>query len=300
MPDRHATEVLDRGFTVVEGAVGPDLRRALREAVTGLHGSPDTRGTSRFEGRLTRRTYNLLAKGDVFATAAVHPAVLGVVEAVLDEGCLLSCATAISIEPGEVAQPLHVDDGAYRLPRPHPVPLVCTTMWALDDFTAANGATVVVPGSHLDPHAPDPRGPAPAVEAVPIEMPAGSVAVYLGSLWHGGGANATDAPRHALALSYCAGWLRPQENQVLGVPTELLARSGEVLRRLCGYGVYNSSIGHLDKVRPAVALLPPPPGEADPITWDSPVVGPIRGLGPSGTSGDPGAPARDERAQNEP
>ena len=78
----------------------------------------------------------------------VHRNVLPVVERVLDPGCLISSLSSIDIRPGETAQPIHADDQLIPIPKPHP-PTVCNTMWALTDFTDANGATRLVPGSHL-------------------------------------------------------------------------------------------------------------------------------------------------------
>ena len=125
----------------------------------------------------------------------------------------LSAPTGIEIGAGEHAQPLHPDDAIYPWPRPHPE-LVVNVMWPLEDFTEANGATRVVPGSHrwVD-EIPTADTPTRAVE-----MPAGAALLYLGSLWHGGGANRTAQARLGVVLHYSAGWLRPVENHVLAVP----------------------------------------------------------------------------------
>ena len=136
-------------------------------------------------------------------------------------------------------------------------------MWALTDFTAANGATRLVPGSHLRADFPDYGGD---YETIAAEMSAGSVLVWNGSLWHGGGANATDERRIGIAMNYCAGYIRQQENQQLGLPPALVATFEPRLRRLVGYGVYNGLVGHIDKRSPEQVLL----GEgADRILWDA-------------------------------
>src|SRR5205814_940058 len=113
--------------------------------------------------------------------------------------------------------PLHADDQLIPLPRPH-VPIVCNSMWAITDFTDENGATRFVPGSHRDVAIPDPFGDTPTVAAL---MRRGSVLVYDGALWHGGGANRTGARRVGVAMNYCAGWVRQQENQQLGIPLDV-------------------------------------------------------------------------------
>src|SRR5690606_35243367 len=137
------------------------------------------------------------------------------------------------------------DDQLIPLPKPHP-PVVCNTMWALTDFTDENGATRLVPGSHRWPD-PDPRQ---RYETVPATMRRGSVLVWHGSLWHGGGANRTAERRIGHACNDCAGFIRQQENQQLGIPRAVAARFDDRLARLCGYGIYHGLIGHIDKRDP--------------------------------------------------
>jgi ectoine hydroxylase-related dioxygenase (phytanoyl-CoA dioxygenase family) len=248
---RHLREIEERGYTVLERVIEPDLIEALQGTLERI---ARERGigtcTNEFEGRETVRIYNLLACDDVFARVPVHPAVLPVVEGVLDDGCLVSSLSSIDIGPGETPQPIHTDDMVIALPRPHP-PLVCNTMWALTDFTEENGATRLVPGSHRFPGYPDLRSDHPSVAA---EMPAGSVLVWEGSLWHGGGANRTASRRVGIAMNYCAGYVRQQENQQLGIPVETVRRFPERLQRMVGYGVYRSLIGHIDKQDPRMLL----------------------------------------------
>ena len=140
-----------------------------------------------FEGRNTLRVYNLLAFGALYERIPVHPHVLPVIDGVLDPGCLISSLSSIAILPDETAQPIHADDQLIPLPKPHP-PTVCNSMWALTDFTEANGATRLVPGSHLWDHSPEYGKP---YDSIPAEMAKGSVLIWHGSLWHGGGANTT-------------------------------------------------------------------------------------------------------------
>src|SRR5581483_5534546 len=119
--------------------------------------------------------------------------------------CLVSSLSSISIGPGEDAQPIHADDQLIPIPKPHP-PTVCNTMWALTDFTEENGATRLVPGSHVAADNPQYGG---EYDTVAAEMPKGSVLVWHGSLWHGGGANRTaDQVRVGIAMNYCAGYIR--------------------------------------------------------------------------------------------
>jgi ectoine hydroxylase-related dioxygenase (phytanoyl-CoA dioxygenase family) len=216
---------------------------------------------NRFEGTKTVRIYNLLVYGKLYERIPVHEHVLPIVERVLDPGCLVSSLSSIAICGDEKPQPLHADDQLIPLPRPH-VPIVCNTMWALSDFTAENGATRIVPGSHRSPELPDYFG---RYDTVPAVMPKGSVMVYNGSLWHGGGANRTGARRIGVAMNYCAGYIRQQENQQLGIPREVAAQFAPRLQELVGYSLYNGLIGHIDKTHP-MALLGRQPETA--MVWD--------------------------------
>ena len=104
-------------------------------------------------------------------------------------------------------------------------------------------------------------------------MPKGSVLVWHGSLWHGGGANRTDERRVGIAMNYCAGYIRQQENQQLGMPADAgRARFSPRLRELVGYGIYNGLIGHIDKRDPADAAARR--RRRLRMVWDASVTGP--------------------------
>jgi ectoine hydroxylase-related dioxygenase (phytanoyl-CoA dioxygenase family) len=259
----HVKDVAEQGYTIVEDAIDPALVDELLGALDRLERFLDVQPSpNSFEGHRTLRIYNLLAYDDVWQRVPVHSNVLPVVDEVLDPGCLISSLSSINILPGETAQPIHADDQLIPIPKPHP-PTVCNSMWALTDFTEANGATRIIPGSHLRDHNPDYGTP---YDSVAAEMPKGSVLVWHGSLWHGGGANTTDTPRIGVAMNYCAGYVRQQENQQLGLTREKAATFEPRLRQLVGYGVYNMLIGHINKQSPEQLLL----GEQVPSTmvWD--------------------------------
>jgi ectoine hydroxylase-related dioxygenase (phytanoyl-CoA dioxygenase family) len=247
---RHVEAIARDGFTIVENAIAPDLVDALAATLARLERELDARpAMNGFEGHRTVRIYNLLAHDPVFAQVPVHASVLPIVEGVLDEGCLISSLSSIAIDPGERAQPIHADDQVIPLEKPHR-PIVCNSMWALTDFTEANGATRLVPGSHRKPN-PEYGG---AYETIAAEMPRGSVMLWDGALWHGGGANTTDARRTGIAMNYCAGFIRQQENQQLGLSPDLVRGFEPRLQELVGYGVYRGLIGHIDKSSPAQRL----------------------------------------------
>ncbi len=246
----HLEAVRRDGFTVVKAAIEPGLVEALSEALARLERDLDAApAANAFEGRHTVRIYNLLSHGAPFDQVPVHASVLPVIEGVLDPGCLISSLSSIAIDPGAVAQPIHADDMVIPLDKPHR-PIVCNSMWALTPFTAANGATRLVPGSHLRGN-PEYGG---AYETIAAEMAPGDVLVWDGALWHGGGANTTGERRTGVAMNYCAGFIRQQENQQLGLDPQLVRTFSPRLRELVGYGVYKGLIGHIDKKSPAQLL----------------------------------------------
>jgi ectoine hydroxylase-related dioxygenase (phytanoyl-CoA dioxygenase family) len=247
----HVERIAEEGYTIVEDAIEPDLVDALTEDLNRLVRELGIEpAANEFEGTETLRIYNLLVHGSLYERVPVHANVLPIVDGVLDPGCLVSSLSSIDIGPGESAQPIHADDQIIPLPKPHP-PTVCNTMWALTDFTEANGATRIIPGSHVRDHSPDVFQ---AYDSIPAEMPKGSVLVWHGSLWHGGGANQTSERRVGIAMNYCAGYIRQQENQQLGIPLETVKGFSPRLRQLVGYSVYSGLIGHIDKHSPAELL----------------------------------------------
>jgi ectoine hydroxylase-related dioxygenase (phytanoyl-CoA dioxygenase family) len=229
----------ESGYAIIENYLEPedvadkkaDLERVLASLPT---------GRTDFEGHSTKRIYALFAKTRTFDAQATDPLVLEVVGSRLGAGFQLSAPVGISIGPGEVQQMVHTDDAIYPIKRPH-ADFVLNTMWALDDFTEQNGATVAYPGSHLWQVEEWNEG-RHCIRAV---MPAGSVMIYLGGLFHSGGANLTDRSRLGVILEFCAGWLRPQENHVLGVPRQIVRTLPTRLQELLGYNTLGF-VGNVD------------------------------------------------------
>ena len=241
-------DALERdGWALVENVMSREAVDAARTDLNEiLESTPFGRGE--FEGFKTRRVYGLFGKTRTLDGAATNPLVLGALDRVLGH-YQLSAPTGIEIGPGESAQPLHPDDAIYPMARPHDE-IVVNAMWPLCDFTAENGGTVLVPGSHLwgdeFPSADTPR--------ITVAMPAGSLLLYRGSLWHGGGANHTDRPRLGVVLHYSASWLRPVENHVLVVPPEVARDLPERLQELLGYNIRPPFIGYVDGRHPRKLL----------------------------------------------
>jgi ectoine hydroxylase-related dioxygenase (phytanoyl-CoA dioxygenase family) len=265
LPDlsAHLRRIAEDGYTVLPDAIEPALVDDIGEALDTLEHDLGIRPADNlFEGLHTTRVYNLLVHGPTFQKIPLHPNVLPVVEGVLDPGLLISSLSSISIGPDEQAQPVHADDQLIPLTRPH-VPIICNTMWAITDFTEENGATRLVPRSHLFD---EPPNPLELYDTIPAEMSKGSVLVWVGSLWHGGGANRTDRRRVGIAMNYCAGYIRQQENQQLGVPPALVKTFPRRLQELIGYSVYNGLVGHIDKQHPAKIVLTEDEGVD--MVWD--------------------------------
>ncbi len=254
----HVERIHRDGYTIVEGVLDEGGLSAFRTGVAPQLGR--WRGRNPFEGQSTERVYTLVGRGKVFEEIAADPRILAIVGAFLRPGFLLSASHAIVIHPGEAAQSLHFDDGFYPFERPRP-PLGISVIGAIDAFTFENGATLALPGSHTwspaeitSAKAALARGKGPKL--VPLEMPAGAAAVFAGTLVHGAGANASDAPRMGYTNQYCEPWARTQENWFLGIPRERVAAMTPTLQALLGYSLTNLFMGEISGSHPAKALMP--------------------------------------------
>jgi ectoine hydroxylase-related dioxygenase (phytanoyl-CoA dioxygenase family) len=245
-----ATTDLERfqrdGYVILERAIDA---AAVAEVVTALAPYEQNRpmGRNAFEGQKSQRVYSLAAKGEVFQRLAEHPRVMALCERLLLPNFLLSTLQSIRLHPGEQAQAWHTDDAFYQVPRPRPESLAVSVIWAIEDFTEENGATEVIPGSHVwGMEHPESREYA----AVPAVMPAGSAIVFDGALWHRGGANRSTGTRLAISPQYCQPWLRPQESQLLIVGPEQASACSDRMRSMLGYSIHPPFIGQVDGMHP--------------------------------------------------
>ncbi|WP_327095557.1 phytanoyl-CoA dioxygenase family protein [Nocardia vinacea] len=235
---------LDRdGYVILEGLLDSAQCAALREELLPLLG-PNGRNT--FEGHRTQRLYSVLGKTRMVDRLVDHPRMLALLDRLLLPGYLLSQLQTINIAPGENAQLLHPDDGFYPVPRPRKA-LSAATIWAIDEFTAENGATMLIPGSH---RWPDGRTPQEDDVRVPGVMPAGSCVFFLGTLWHGGGANRSASSRLAVTAQYCEPWLRTQEAFTLSTSRDTVRAVSPEIRRMLGYSIHPPFIGMVDGMHP--------------------------------------------------
>jgi hypothetical protein len=237
----HAALMRD-GYVIVGRLLDAATCNAIRNESHRLLGDA---GRNAFEGFKTQRIYNVLAKSRVFDDLIDHPRLLALFDRLFEPNYLLSQAQVININPGEDAQQLHFDDSFYKIPRPRPA-LAASVIWAIDEFTSENGATAIVPASHT--WGSD-RFPTPE-QTIPCVMPEGSMVVFLGTFWHGGGANRTDRARLAFTNQYCAPWLRTQENFFLEVPRETVRTLRPTIQSLLGYSIYPPFMGMVDSMHP--------------------------------------------------
>ena len=232
---RHLDE---QGYVLLEGVLDTEALAQVRTRLVAQAEAERAEGWAVGYDADSQGVLNLLNKGAVFAELAESVPILELIEHILGPGPLLSSLTANIIGPGTKAQFLHGDQAIMPPPWTHPA--VANVAWILDDFTASNGATVIVPGSHVQGTHPDYANPP---ETVPVIARAGSAMVFDGRLWHGGGENRTDRRRHAIFAYYCAPYLRQQENMFLSLDAAVIARASPKLRSLLGYTPYLGKIG---------------------------------------------------------
>ena len=200
-------------------------------------------GRDDFVGKGTKRTGALAARSKTCRELILNALAFGAAEAFLKpftKKIILHLTQAIQIHPGSKAQAIHRDRYAWGAYLPQSIEPQMNTIWAMTDFTAENGATHCVPGSHRWPW----ERQATSDQVCQAEMSAGSVFFYTGSILHHGGANHSNAPRLGLNLTYCLGWLRQEENQYLSCPPELAKAFDPKLQELLGYTQGEYALGY--------------------------------------------------------
>jgi ectoine hydroxylase-related dioxygenase (phytanoyl-CoA dioxygenase family) len=211
-------------------------------------------GTDAFAGHRTKRTGGLIARSPACRELVMNPLALGAVKALLADATSfrLHLTQVIAIGPGEPSQTIHRDQWAFDFfPFPKGYEVQCNTIWAMTDFTEENGATRVIPGSHL--HAD--RLEYKHADTEPAEMEQGSVLFYTGAVYHGGGANRSNATRMGVNLTYARSWLRQEENQYLSVPHEIARELPDDVLRLIGYARGAYALGYVDDLRDPLDAL---------------------------------------------
>lgn len=264
--DRILRQLLEQGYALIpEFLSAGQLAQvnALYDAMLGRH-----RGRNNFEGSQTERIYTLVARHRIFQDIAEDPRIMALCDALFLPNYLLTASQAIVIGPQETPQPWHTDDAFYTIARPRPM-VSLSTIVAVEAFTAENGGTEVIPGSHLWDDAqvggvyfagdtetdPDFAGKV-ADQRVAIEMAAGTCLVFAGTLLHRGGANTSAGTRRAFSNQYCQPWARPQENFFLAIPPWAVAAMSPKVQSLLGYSIHPPFMGQVTASHPRKALEP--------------------------------------------
>jgi ectoine hydroxylase-related dioxygenase (phytanoyl-CoA dioxygenase family) len=259
-------DINKQGYAIIEDFLSPDILAEVRQRLEQLLGSFN--GRNNFEGHKTERIYTLVGRGKVFEDIVEDPRIMALCAEFLLPNFLLTANQAISIAPEETAQPFHTDDAFYMLPRPRPM-ISLSTIVAVDDFTSDNGGTQVVPASHQwsddklaqeytngDGDINDEFGKRLANQTISIEMPAGSCAVFAGTLLHRGGPNNSRSRRCAFSNQYCQPWARTQENFYLAIPAEKIASMSDKVQDLLGYSIHAPFMGQVSASHPKKTLDP--------------------------------------------
>ena len=229
------------GALILDEVVSADFIAALRNE-TDPYMDATTNGKDNFAGHKTTRTGGLMLRSEKCRELIADKRILEPCNDFLSPFCervQLHLTQIIRIRGGETAQAIHRDRWAWGKHLAHVEPQF-NTIWAITDFTAENGATQVVPGSTKWPDETEIK-PEQITQA---EMKAGSVLIYSGSVFHGGGENRTEADRIGINITYTLGWLRQEENQYLTCPPEMAKDLSPDLQALAGYAMGQYALGY--------------------------------------------------------
>ena len=259
-------EITTQGYTVIDDFLQPAQLKSVKALLARINGQ--FLGRNNFEGGKTERIYSLLAYDKVIQDIVEDARIMAICEAFLEDNFLLTTSQSICIHPGETPQPWHADDVFYSIPRPRPM-VGLSTVIAIDDFSAENGGTEIVPGSHLwsdekiggdyregDNERDSAFAERMASQSIALEMPAGACVVFAGNTLHRGGENKSNGPRQALSNQYCQPWARTIENFFLSVPRELVREMSPKLHSLLGYSVLSPFMGQVSGSHPLKTLEP--------------------------------------------
>lgn len=261
-PVARIAAVLDRdGAVIIDDLFGPEVLDPVRAELAPILDATDPGGGG-FLGHSTKPVPGLLAKAPSFAACITHPLLLALADHALLPWCRryqLQISTAQEVWRGGQGQAPHRDEDVYGPVldyRPGGPMYVLGVIVAGSEFTAANGATRLAPGSHRW----EAGWTCDVADMVPAAMRRGSALVYFGRTVHAAGRNGTDSGRMAYIFGYSVGWLRQEENLLVENPPELAARLPERARQLIGYQVYSPILGWAAGRDPDLLTRPAPPG----------------------------------------
>jgi hypothetical protein len=260
----EVVEILERdGVLIIENYLTDAEHAALWEDL-GPSLDTDEFSDNWYDGFKTRRVSSLFARTTRLTPVVTHPLYLGAARRILQKPIpmwigrsrqdmvptiQISATQLIQIHPGEGNQPLHRDDALHLRSHPGPESRL-QIMVAMSEFTAENGGTRMIPGSHLW----DNDRPPTVEETIPTEMAPGSAVIWTGGVYHSGGKNTSSFPRTGLTISFDLGNLRQEENQYLVVPREQVLAYPEEVRRLLGYDRCPPGLGWVEMENPYVVL----------------------------------------------
>ncbi len=249
--DRHAAMLARNGWCVFGRAVDPtQIARIETDLDPRFAATPLCQGA--FYGERTKRFGSLLTRSPAIERLAMHPLVLEIVEQMLLPWCeriALNLTQAIEIHPGALPQLPHRDQDMWQGPK-GALEYLVNVMWPLTTFTRENGGTRLWTGSQFDQDVPV---LAEEDSIVPTMAP-GDALIFLGSTLHGGGGNASAAPRRGIVISYCLGWLKPFELQWLVYPPQVARHFSPELAALVGYAQHRPNLGNVEGQCPSVLL----------------------------------------------
>ena len=227
-------EFLDsNGYLPIHGVLSTGQVHAMNQRLQQiLEAEGEDAGKEVHQEAGTDRLSDLVNKGEIFEVCFTHPKVLAGISRVLKGDLKLSSLSSRFALPGQGLQALHADWGEAVEPSEFQV---CNSIWLLDDFTAENGATRVVPGSHLWSMLPgqamaDPKEPHP--EEKLLIAPAGTVVIFNSHTWHGGTLNLSSAPRRAMHSYFCRRHQPQQLDQAKYIRPETRCRLSEAAKTI--------------------------------------------------------------------
>ncbi|KAF6833850.1 phytanoyl- dioxygenase family protein [Colletotrichum plurivorum] len=268
-PENLVDAIARDGGVVVENLIPQSLAAQIKADLAPAfdEDKPDRYG---FFPRTTQRASGLLGISDACIELACNKLYTDVANAMVSSSYtfwrgdrqktvsgkpIISSTVGFRVNPGGTQQVLHRDDNDYH-PHDKKLPVMIGCVTALTKTTAANGATVIIPGSHL--WGPE-RRPLDS-ETVPVELEPGDACIFLGNTYHAGGANTTksvlrDEYRETVGIFLCQPTLRPAENQFLMVPLEKVRKMKPQAQRLLGYGLCEPGVGFMKYQDPMRVLF---------------------------------------------
>ncbi|MFT3853220.1 MAG: phytanoyl-CoA dioxygenase family protein [Ilumatobacteraceae bacterium] len=236
--DRAEHDLATHGICAITGVLTGEQLRSAHDELYAAAAQDRARGREQKFGLdyahddTNQRVWNVLSRAPIFQDLAEHPVALRLLTSVLGWPMLLGNLSANITGPGGGEMVLHADQ--IFVPTPWPAePQGANAAWCIDDFTADNGATCFVPGSHLLHRPP---GPGDDATPVPMEAPAGSLVVFESRLWHRTGFNRTTEQRRAGIFGwYTKPIYRQQENWSLSLDPIVRQFGSDTLLTLLGF-----------------------------------------------------------------